>query len=236
MGFSGNHTNTRVQIAFGSTAGNIGVTSHRYTYANGAEKPEVVALTLRKSDFAQWGTSGVDWANVSFIDIRFISAASTNADTKRSMIMYRVGIGGYTKPKVLISCDDIATQLMATLPLCQQRNIKGTHFVTDSEIINGGKYRTGKMSKAELDQWVAAGWDFAPHNIGHKAFALAVGAYSKSGTVVTMEVAWGTSTNIKEEITLAVGDKITVSRCNRDGVNGTWTVASVAAIGTNVPS
>jgi hypothetical protein len=234
LGFSGNHTNTRIVIIFGSTAGNAGVTSHRFTYGNGSEKPEVVALTLRKSDFGgPWGTTGVDWANVNYIEIRFTSGATTNADTKRSMFAYRVGIGGYTKPKVLISCDDIATQLMATLPLCQQRNIKGTHFVTDTEIINGGKYRSGKMSKAELDQWVEAGWDFAPHNIGHKAFALAVGAYSKSGTVVTMEVAWGTVQNIKEEITLAVGDKITVSRCNRTGVNGNWTVTSVAAIGAN---
>ena len=233
MGFSGNHSNTKVYLIF-SSSGSAGTASHRATILNGTEKPEVCAFTLRKSDFSLFGTGGVNWAAVNYVEIRFThNGATTNADTKRSMFAYRIGIGGYTKPKVVISCDDIATQLMATLPLCQQRNIKGTHFVTDTEVINGGVYKNGKMTKAQLDQWAALGWDFAAHNVNHKAFGLAIGAYSKSGTVVTMEIAWGTVNNIKEEITLAVGDKITVTRCNRTGVNGNWTVASVAAIGTD---
>lgn len=233
LGFSGNHTNTRIVIVFGS-AGSAGTASHRATVFNGTEKPEVCALTLRKSDFALFGTGGVNWASVNYIEIRFThNGATTNADTQRSMFVYRVGIGGYTKPKLVISCDDIATELLPIFDLVKQRNIKGTHFVTDTEILNGGLYKNGKMTKAQLDEWAAAGWDFAPHNVNHKAFGLAVGAYSKTGTVVTMEIAWGSSTNIKEEISLAVGDKITVSRCNRTGVNGNWTVSSVAALGAN---
>lgn len=205
---------------------------------NGSEKPQQWSQVLLKSQFAQFAGSTFNWNNVVRTDVRFVTNGVTSDDS-RSMALYRITAGGYTKPTVVISCDDIysgdgvgtdALGLMAMYPTCVARNVKGTHFVTDTEILNGGQGTSYKMTQTQVQAWCNAGWSICCHNIQHRPFAIDVASYSKTTSVVTMVINWGSSTNLKSTttgFTLVAGDTITVSRCGFDNVNGTYTVLSV---------
>jgi len=205
---------------------------------NGSEKPQQWSQVLLKSQFAQFAGSTFNWNNVVRTDVRFVTSGVTSDDS-RSMALYRVTAGGYTKPTVVISCDDIysgdgvgtdALGLNAMLPTCISRNVKGTHFVTDTEILNGGQGTSYKMTQTQVQAWCNAGWSICCHNIQHRPFAIDVASYSKTTSVVTMVINWGSSTNTKGTptgFTLVAGDTITVSRCGFNNVNGTYTVLTV---------
>lgn len=234
FGWYKNHTNTRINIILWDGSGN----ALRFVLLNGSEKPQQFAQTFLKSQFTQFVGSTFNWNNVTKTDIRFVNSAQTSDDS-RSMALYRVTAGGYTKPTVVISCDDIysgdgvgtdALGLMAMLPTCISRNVKGTHFVTDYEILNGGQGASYKMTQTQVQQWCNAGWNICCHNIQHRPFAIDVASYSKAAQIVTMVINWGSSTNLKgtaTAFTLVAGDYITVSRCYWDNVNGTYPVISV---------
>ena len=235
FGWYKNHALTRINIILRDGAGNqmifIGL-------LDGVEKPQQYAQVFLKSQFTQFVGSTFNWNNVTRTDVRFVNSVSVTDDS-RSMALYRVTAGGYTKPTVVISCDDIysgdgvgtdALGLMAMLPTCISRNVKGTHFATDVEILNGGQGNSYKMTQTQVQQYISAGWTICCHNIQHRPFAIDVASYSKAAQIVTMVINWGSSTNTKGTttgFTLVAGDYITVSRCNYDNVNGTYPVISV---------
>lgn len=222
FGFPENSANTRINIIIGSATNNS-----RAVVLNGYSKPEVCCISLKKSDFSQFAGTGANWSNVTRIEFRFTSQVTTNPDLRRSMVIMRMAAGGYTKPTVILSHDDIASQLMNELPVIQNRKIVGTHFVTDTEILNSGAATFGKMTRSQIDQWVRAGWLVCAHNIEHKAFSIPVSGYSKTGSTVSLTVDWGSSSNVKENITLVNGDTITLERIAIYSLNGTWTVTGV---------
>ena len=233
FGFKENHAKTRLAIIIGDAGL---ANSSRYQLYNATVKPEIACVVLKKSDFTTpsanstpaFTGSGVNWANVQRIEFRFTSYGTTNADLERSVLISRLGIGGWTKPTVVLSHDDIHNSLMDELPVISSRKIPGTHCVTDIEILNKGSLVSFKMTKEEIDQWMPYGWNVCAHNIGHKLFSVPIAGYSKSGSTITMTLDWGSSTNVKENITLDVGDSITVSRANWHSINGTYTVSTVS--------
>ena len=226
---------TRVTMLLIDNAGSIMAFS---SLLNGQEKPQQWSQVLLKSQFSLISGSSFNWSNVVRTDVRYHTNLST-ADESRSMVLYRITAGGYTKPTVVISCDDIysgtgtgaaALGLNAMLPTCIARNVKGTHFVTDTEILNGGQGTSYKMTQTQVQAWCNAGWSICCHNIQHRPFAIDVASYSKTTSVVTMVINWGSSTNLKGTttgFTLVAGDYITVSRCTWNNVNGVYPVISV---------
>lgn len=234
FGWYKNHALTRINIILVDGSANSVIFSG---LLNGAEKPQQFAQVFLKSQFSAF-VGSINWSNITRIDVRFVNNTSA-LDDSRSMALYRVTAGGYTKPTVVISCDDIysgdgvgtdALGLMAMLPTCISRNVKGTHFVTDVEILNGGQGNSYKMTQTQVQQYISAGWSICCHNIQHRPFAIDVASYSKAAQIVTMVINWGSSTNTKGTptgFTLVAGDYITVSRCTYDNVNGTYPVISV---------
>ena len=259
MGFKQSAVNTRINLLLTDGSGNIMIATTvpvpnspvtgTNSLLNSTEKPPTYAIMLLKSDFQLFSGASFNWATLTKVTFRLTTYGFTAAGDKTSMVVWRMTAGQYTKPKVVISCDDIATYdplnptpgnkgLMAMYDVCVKRKVRGTHFVTDNEISNGGT-SNNKMTQSQVQAWVNAGWNICCHNMMHNPYGVTITAYSKVGTVVTFTAQWGSATNVKgtnsgtpqSSFTVLPDDYITVSRCTSDNVNGTWKVIT-CTVGT----
>lgn len=232
-----NHAETRLNIIFGDTGF---ANAHRYVAINGGQKTEVLAFVINKADFGgAWQGAGANWGAIQRIEFRFTSSGSGGiADLERSVIIRRIEFGGFTKPIVMLSFDDVQVEQYDDLPLLKNRNIYPALAVTDIEIANTGAYPDvgtswGKMTKSQMLEFAEHGCPFVAHNNGHKSYGLTISSYSKTGTIVTLVVDWGSSTNTKQSDTANVGDKIYVDRCAWYELNGFWTISAISALGAS---
>ena len=246
LGFPKSAINTRLVLVLQDSSSNLVRLNSTYNGFsaipfNGTGKPNILNLMTLKSDYTQFSGSTFNWNAVTRAQVRFVIGPNTNPIDSMSVVCWRLTAGQYTKPKVVISCDDIfsgtvgsATEplgLNAMLNACIARGVKGTHFVTDLEILDGGQGISNKMTQSQVQAWVNAGWKICCHNIQHRPYGLNIHNYTKTGSVVTMELYWGTAANKKGTptgFTLNVGDSITVTRCFWSNVEGTYNVLSVS--------
>lgn len=223
-----NWIDTRLQIIV--SGANDLVNTSRFIYQAIAHSPSV-ALMLLKSDFSTFTGTGVNWSNLTRIDFRFTKHTADNANQRARMDLHRLAIGQYTKPKILFTVDDNATELYEIFKRHESKKITPDVFVTDYEIATENNWAsTLKCTIAQNMEMQDAGYRFYPHNIDHRAYSHTIEAVSRSGDTVTITIGgYGSISGSATDMLPIAGEFIAIDWHRSEQLNGIWEVDSITA-------
>lgn len=225
FGVENNIAGVSLQIIVGDVASTA---LSRFSYGNGAYKAPLEALSLLKSDFSTFAGAGADWSSIARVEFRFSAVSAVNTNNAAKMTVMRMVAGAKTRPLVLLTHDDNATQLYNAYQRNANLNLKPDFFVTDFELPGEvGFESTVRASHAQNKQLVEQGIRFLPHNIEHRAVAQNITGASISGTTVTLTLEESGYKGNQQIVMPIVGRQIIVEDSGIPQIDGTWTVTDV---------
>lgn len=222
-----NWINSRLQLVFSSVANSSTGASSRVVLSGGKHLSEMAWMTL-KSDFATFSGSGVNWADVKSIEFRFTKHTATNTNQRAKMGLKRMTVGQKTRPMVLLTYDDNATELYDGYVRNKSLGFSPDIFLTDYETPLDPTWTSTKCSLAQDKELAAAGYHFYPHNIKHKAYSFAVSSYSRSTNTVTVNFS---TANNADDVLPVVNGYILIEESSAEQMNGRWQVTGITGSG-----
>lgn len=230
---TGNWMHTRLRICVSSVTGQItGSSPSSNVLYSANRKPPAEALLLRKADFSVFQAGGVDWASVKRIEFRLEKHAGLNPNLRADCELRRVTIGAKTKPMILLTQDDNHANLYAAHVRNADKNLKFDVFCTDFEIPTSSNFESARSTLVQCQEMAAAGYNFYPHNIDHRAYSQVILSYTRVGDTVTLTIggfggAYLVTVNSSLLALPQVGEYIYIDGAIAEQLNGKWAVQSI---------